>query len=94
MQEGETKAEGIRILRPIRGDAILAAVESTEGTLVAVEEDDISRGQAELAKRGFLVEPTSAVVWSALEQIGSELREPIVAVLTGSGFKTSPSSWP
>jgi threonine synthase len=94
VQERETLAEGIRILQPLRGDAILRAVEETEGAMVAVEEAEISSGQAELARRGFLVEPTSAVVWPVLEQMLPELQQPVVAVLTGSGFKSRPESWP
>jgi threonine synthase len=93
-QEQETMAEGIRILQPLRGDAILTAVDETGGAMVAVEEAEIERGLAELALRGFLVEPTSAVVWPALEHLLPELPEPVVAVLTGSGFKSGPASWP
>jgi threonine synthase len=62
--------------------------------MVAVEEAEIEHGVAELARRGFLVEPTSAVVWPALENLLPELPEPVVAVLTGSGFKSGPASWP
>ncbi len=94
VRERETMAEGIRILHPLRGDAVLRAVEETEGAIVVVEEAEIERGLAELARRGFLVEPTSAVIWPALEHLLPELPEPVVAVLTGSGFKSGPESWP
>lgn len=94
VQENETLAEGIRILRPLRGDMVLRAVEETHGTFVAIEEHEIEIGMAELAARGFLVEPTSAVVWPALEKLGDEFPEPMVAALTGSGFKSGPDSWP
>ena len=87
VQEGETIAEGIRIRNPLRGDAALGAVDRSGGTWVAVPEEAIQEGQAELARLGFFVEPTSAVVWPALAAIASELRQPTVAVLTGSGFK-------
>jgi threonine synthase len=40
-----------------------------------------------LARLGFFVEPTSAVVWPAIAATEGELRRPIVAVLTGSGYK-------
>jgi threonine synthase len=80
-------AEGIRILRPLRGDAVLAAVEASDGTWVAVDEDPIEEGRQALAQQGLYVEPTSAVVWPALIELGERLRPPIVAVLTGSGFK-------
>lgn len=94
VQEQETMAEGIRIVRPLRGDAVLRAVEETEGAFVAVEEAEIQRGLSELAQRGYLVEPTSAVIWAALEMLRFDLPDPMVAVLTGSGFKTSPGNWP
>jgi threonine synthase len=94
LQEGETLAEGIRILRPLRGDAVLRAVESSGGIIVAIEEADIVRGLDALARRGFLVEPTSAVVWSALESLLDDLPDPVVVALTGSGFKAGPTAWP
>jgi threonine synthase len=92
VREGETRAEGIRILQPLRGDAVLKAVETSRGTIVAVDEPSIGRGEAELARRGFFVEPTSAVVWGALEATLRSLPDPVVAVLTGSGLKSEPGS--
>jgi len=94
VEEQETIAEGIRILQPIRGEAVLKAVDETGGTMVAVEEAEIERGLGKLARRGFLVEPTSAVVWPVLEHSLSQFQDPVVAVLTGSGFKSGPESWP
>lgn len=93
VREGETLAEGIRILRPVRGDAVLAAVESSGGGFVTVDEPQIRQGATELARRGYLVEPTSAVVWPALGQVLEQLPDPVVAVLTGSGFKAGREFW-
>ncbi|MEX0788814.1 MAG: pyridoxal-phosphate dependent enzyme [Anaerolineales bacterium] len=87
MGEGETIAEGIRIRTPIRGDAVLAAVEGTGGWIEAVEEEAIAVGRQALARLGFWVEPTSAVVWPALRAGVSRMAEPVVAVLSGSGYK-------
>lgn len=92
VQEGETRAEGIRILQPLRGDAVLQAVEASKGTIVAVDEPSIARGEAELARRGFFVEPTSSVVWQALESCLRGLADPVVAILTGSGLKAEPAN--
>lgn len=86
--EGDTLAEGTRIKHPLRGDAVLQAVMESGGTFVAVDEDEILPGRDALAHQGLYVEPTSAMVWSALEQLGGDLPEPVVAVLTGSGLKT------
>jgi threonine synthase len=88
VQEGETVAEGIRIRSPLRGDALLEAVRRSGGTWVAVPEEAILEGRSALARLGLYVEPTSAVVWAALAAAGADVRRPIVAVLTGSGFKT------
>jgi threonine synthase len=88
VQEGETVAEGIRIRSPLRGDALLEAVRRSGGTWVAVPEEAILEGRSVLARLGLYVEPTSAVVWAALGAAGADVRRPIVAVLTGSGFKT------
>ena len=85
--EGDTVAEGIRIQKPLRMAQVLAAVETSEGKVIAVEEVDIMSGRDELASRGLHVEPTSAVVWAALEKCIKQFRQPIVVMLTGSGLK-------
>ena len=36
---------------------------------------------------GFYVEPTSALVWDAAMKTLNELPDPIVVLLTGSGYK-------
>lgn len=86
--EGQTLAEGVKVRNPVRGDALLREVKSTQGSFVAVDEEHILRGRDELAQRGFSVEPTSALVWNALEQVISDLKDPIVVILTGAGFKS------
>lgn len=87
--ETPTLAEGVRVCRPLRGEAVLAAVMDSGGGLFAVDEADILPGRDALARLGFYVEPTSALVWSALEQAAASLPDPIVVVLTGSGYKFS-----
>lgn len=83
----ETIAEGVRVRYPLRGDAVIQMVKKSGGWFVAVEEAHILRGQDQLAQRGFYVEPTSAIVWQALEDTLPVLPDPVVVVLTGSGFK-------
>jgi len=85
--EAPTLAEGIRISRPERGDAVLKMVEGSHGMFLAVDEEEILPGRDELARRGFYVEPTSAVVWGGLAQVAGQLPDPIVLVLTGAGLK-------
>jgi threonine synthase len=86
--EAPTLAEGIRVLQPVRGDAVLSLLDRFQGRLVAVDEDEILPGRDALARRGFYVEPTSAVVWGAIHQLLEVAPEPIVAVLTGAGLKS------
>ena len=92
VREGETQAEGIRILQPLRGDAVLQAVAASGGRMIAVEEAEIEAGRTALAGRGLWVEPTSAVVWPALCEELASLPDPVVSVLTGSAFKATASS--
>ncbi len=89
--EAHTAAEGIRVRSPVRGDAVLEIIARSQGTMLAVDEDQILIGRNQLAVKGFYVEPTSAVIWSALEQLAGHTPEPIAAVLTGSGLKYSDS---
>lgn len=94
-----TSAGGIAIGDPPRGAAVLAAVRRSRGTLSALAEDDITSAQASLARRGWYVEATSAVVAPLAERLAERLatglaRERssgvVVAVLTGSGLKDAP----
>lgn len=85
--EAPTLAEGICVRHPVRGDAVLQAVSASGGRFLAVDEDELLPGRAALAHLGLYVEPTSAVVWGALAQVINTLPEPVVVVLTGSGFK-------
>lgn len=89
ISEGETQAEGIRILQPLRGDAVLGAVEESQGTFMIVEEQEITQGRDALASQGLYVEPTSAVVWPALDEVLERNQGPVVAILTGSGLKSN-----
>jgi threonine synthase len=86
--EGQTLAEGVRVRFPLRAGEIRQVVEAGSGSFVAVDEADILRGRDELANRGLYVEPTSAIVWSALEQTLENLADPVVVMLTGSGYKS------
>jgi threonine synthase len=88
--EGETLAEGVRVSLPLRGDAVLQAVEASGGVFIAVDEQEILPGRDQLSRRGFYVEPTSAIVWNALSQVVGRVPEPLVVVLTGSGLKAAP----
>lgn len=88
VSEGDTLAEGVRVRYPLRGDALLQMIAASQGTIAAVDEQDILPGRDELARRGLFVEPTSAIVWSALQQTLDQAPDPVVAILTGNGLKS------
>jgi len=54
-----------------------------------VDEEEILPGRDQLALQGFYVEPTSAIVWSALQQLAPQIPGPVVVILTGSGLKST-----
>ena len=86
--EGQTLAEGVRVRYPLRAGEIRQVVDAGQGMFVAVDENDILPGRDELKHRGLYVELTSAIVWSALEQVCGKFPDPIVVMLTGAGYKS------
>jgi threonine synthase len=84
--EGQTLAEGVRVYRPLRGSEVLQAVQASGGQLLAVDEEALLPGRDALARQGFYIEPTSALVWEALQHL-SDYPDPVAAVLTGAGLK-------
>jgi threonine synthase len=87
IKEMDTIASGIRVSQASRGKNLLELSKIYDLRFVTVEEDRIIPGRDCLAQLGFYVEPTSAVVWDALNQVVGEVPEPVVLVLTGSGLK-------
>lgn len=87
VEERPTLAEGVRVRQPVRLEALLREITPDCGTFVAIEEPEIEQAFITLAHQGVYVEPTSALVWAALERLHVKLPEPIVLVITGSGLK-------
>lgn len=85
-----TIAEGVRVRSPLRLRSVFEAVQESGGRFIAVDEDEILPGRDSLARLGFYVEPTSAVVWRALADSLPHLPDPVVVILTGSGYKWNP----
>jgi threonine synthase len=85
--EGQTIAEGVRVKTPAHLATLLELLDGRRGAVAAVAEDDILPAYRELAGRGIYVEPTSAIVWSAIQPLMGRIPEPIVLILTGSGLK-------
>jgi threonine synthase len=86
-----TLAEGIALPRPVRGRLLLRALRETDGGVAAVSEEDICEGLMLLGRHGVCVEPTSAVVMKAFEQLEDagliHPHEQVVLVLSGFGLK-------
>jgi threonine synthase len=85
-------AEGLAISRPVRGKRLLSAIRETDGTCIAVTDDEILAAQRMLARNGLFVEPTSATALAAVDA-APELADPgetLVVPLTGSGLKGTP----
>lgn len=85
-----TLAEGVRVKNPSRARAILEHLKTTPGTIIAIGEPDIQTAYQELGRRGYYVEPTSALVWAAYTRLRKEIPSPVVAVLSGNGLKYIP----
>lgn len=85
--DDQTLAEGVRG-RSLRAEAVVEMTRRSGGRFTSVNEAFILSGRDSLAHLGFYVEPTSALVWRALEETILELPDPLVVVLTGSGLKS------
>jgi threonine synthase len=97
---GPTVARAIAIKQPARGTEVLAAVRETEGTIVAVTDDQIKRARNQMAGQGFYVEESAAVGLAALWELADDAARsgdrlalpwdagPLVVPLTGHGLKT------
>jgi threonine synthase len=94
VEPGQTRAEGIKIGRPIRGREMLEALRRSGGGARAVREEDIAAAQERLGRRGVFVEPTGAVAYAAALDLLAEGQirpdERVAVVLTGSGLKSAP----
>jgi threonine synthase len=74
-------------------DLMVKHLRNAEGDAVMVEEDETRRAFKHLARRGFFVEPSSAVAFAGykkqVEEGDLSTSEDVVIVLTGTGLKTS-----
>jgi threonine synthase len=86
--ESDTIAEGVRVKNPTHGTAILHEIDDSRGRILQVEEPDLIQAYANIAKKGFFVEPTSALPWAAITTSREIFPDPIVIIITGSGYKT------
>ena len=90
-----TIAEGIAIAHPPRLRQIIAAIRESGGTVIRVNDIEISEAQDEMAARGLYIEATSAVAIAGLKMYldsSTHRDELIVCPITGHGLKTHPFS--
>src|SRR5438309_470472 len=88
----DSVAVGIQVGEPPRLDALVAACGESGGDAVAVGDDAVLRWQRRLSElEGILVEPTSATVLAAVEELARQGSigpdERVLVPLTGFGFK-------
>ncbi len=93
----ETVAEGIHIKKPERSKEILESIRESEGSAVAVAEDDILKYYREIAqKEGIFCEPTSAVSLAGLDKLLKrgiiKEDEMVLLPITGFGLKDPEAS--
>ena len=87
----ETRATAIRIGEPVNAPKAIPAIRQTGGTAVAVEDEEITRAQRDLAEDGIGVEPASAASVAGLRklrdagEIGAD--EQVVCLTTGHLLK-------
>ncbi len=84
----ETIAEGIAIPNPIRAEDILHSVKKTNGDIITVTEEEILDATKSIGKKGYYIEPTSAVSIAALKKLSMKENDCVVLPLTGHGLKT------
>jgi threonine synthase len=86
-----TAAEGIAIAAPARGSQVLAAVRATDGSFVAVTEQDIVASLRDCCRGGWFIEPTSAAVIAGARRYARNAApdETIVTAFTGHGLKAA-----
>jgi len=82
-------ADGILVDVPVRGAQILSALYQTGGFALRVDNESIKAAQRRMAKKGLIIEMTSAVVAAALPQIRRRTGGDATVVLafTGNGLK-------
>jgi len=86
-------ADALVSVKPPLLDLMVESLKAVKGDAVMVEEDEIMEAFLELARRGFFVEPSSAVAYAGYKK---QLRNKEVSrdcstviILTGHGLKTT-----
>ncbi|MDA4133564.1 MAG: threonine synthase, partial [Thaumarchaeota archaeon] len=94
VQNPQTVASAIRIGNPASWKKALAALRESNGMVLTVSDDQITKARKALAsKEGIFVEPASATPIAAMGEIGGKLEKDalVVCVATGNGLKDQES---
>ena len=86
----KTLAGGIAIGQPARLRSVVEAIRATDGTAVVVNDAQIQAAQRWLARRGYLVEPTSAAAlagYNLWREANRDFDGRVLIPLTGLGLK-------
>jgi threonine synthase len=85
-------ADALVSVNPPLLDLMTQRLKEAEGDVIMVEENEIHDAFMELARKGFFVEPSSAVAYAGFKKQNKNREAPkatkTVIVLTGSGLKT------
>jgi threonine synthase len=84
----ETIAEGIAITNPVRANDILHSIKETKGDIFTVTENEILEVLYYIRRKGYYIEPTSAVAVAGLKKLVTRKNNCVVIPLTGHGLKT------
>lgn len=82
-----TIAEGIAIENPRRETDIIQAVEETNGDIITVPEKEIIDALHTTLRKGYYIEPTSAVAIAGVKKYSFGKNTLVVVPLTGHGLK-------
>lgn len=81
-------ADALVVKHPPRLSDMVNAIKDTKGGVVVVGDKAIKNALRELLRMGFIVEPSSAVVWAAFKALNERgITRNTVMPLTGSGLK-------
>ncbi|ANF22220.1 threonine synthase [Thermococcus piezophilus] len=83
----KTIAHAIENPYPPSGNAVLKLFREMGGLCVTVSDEEIIKAQAELAREGLFVQPSSATGIAALKKLNLPEGVNVVSILTGSGLK-------
>lgn len=86
-----TIAEGTAVASPTRLNAIVNAVQKTDGGSAAISEEEILSASKRLARAGIFTEPSSAHAWASarklIENGQINQSDKTIIILTGTGMK-------